>query len=91
MRVMKFTTVAVVLAMLFTIAIAQQADPAQNAPAVKHIPIKNAPPDEGKDMYDRKPEAWLSRSRLRQLPGTVSCSRSLSYWPLAGWPVTSVP
>ena len=51
MRVMKFISVAVALAMLLAIAIAQQAAPAQNAPAVKHVPITQAPPNSGKDMF----------------------------------------
>jgi len=52
MRVMKFISVAVALAMLLTLAIAQQAAPAQNAPAVKHVPITNAPPNSGKEMFN---------------------------------------
>jgi mono/diheme cytochrome c family protein len=52
MRVMKFISAAVALAMLFSFAIAQQAAPAQNAPTVKHVPITNAPPNSGKDMYN---------------------------------------
>jgi mono/diheme cytochrome c family protein len=49
---MKFISAAVALAMLFSFAIAQQAAPAQNAPAVKHIPIKNTSPNDGKSMFD---------------------------------------
>ena len=52
MRVMKFISVAVALAMLFSFAIAQQAAPAQNAPAVKHVPIKNTSPNDGKSMFE---------------------------------------
>jgi len=52
MRVMKFISVAVALAMLFTFAIAQQAAPAQSAPTVKHVPIMNAPPNSGKEMFN---------------------------------------
>ena len=52
MRVMKFISAAVALAMLLSLAIAQQAAPAQNAPTVKHVPITNAPPNSGKDMYN---------------------------------------
>ena len=52
MRVMKFISVAVALAMLLTLAIAQQAAPAQNAPAVKHVPITNASPNSGKEMFN---------------------------------------
>ena len=52
MQVMKYISVAVALAVWFTIAIAQQATPAQNAPAVKRVPIKDTPSNDGKDMYD---------------------------------------
>jgi len=52
MRVMKFISVAVALAMLFSLAIAQQAAPAQNAPAVKHVPIKNTPSNNGQEMFN---------------------------------------
>jgi len=51
MRVMKFISVAVVLTVLATLAVAQQAAPAQSAPVVKHVPITNAPSNSGKDMY----------------------------------------
>ena len=52
MRVMKFISAAVALAMLLTLAIAQEAAPAQNAPVVKHVPITNAPPNSGKEMFN---------------------------------------
>ena len=52
MRVMKFISVAVALAMLLTFAIAQQAAPAQSAPVVKHVPITHASPNSGKEMFD---------------------------------------
>lgn len=52
MRVMKFISVAVALAMLLTLAIAQQAAPAQNAPAVKHVPITRTAPNSGKEMFN---------------------------------------
>ena len=52
MRVMKFISVAVALAMLLTLAIAQQATPDQNAPTVKHVPIANASPISGKEMFN---------------------------------------
>jgi mono/diheme cytochrome c family protein len=48
---MKFISVAVALAMLFTVAIAQQATPNQGT-VVKHVPIKNTPSNSGKDMYN---------------------------------------
>ena len=43
MRVMKFISVAVGVAMLLTLAIAQQAATAPSTPAVKHVPIMRAP------------------------------------------------
>jgi mono/diheme cytochrome c family protein len=49
---MKFISVAVALALLLSLAIAQQAAPAQNGTAVKHVPITNAPPNSGKDMFN---------------------------------------
>jgi mono/diheme cytochrome c family protein len=52
MRVMKFISVAVALAMLFTFAIAQQPAPAQSAPVVKHVPIAKASPSSGKEMFN---------------------------------------
>jgi mono/diheme cytochrome c family protein len=52
MRVMKFISAAVALAMLLALAVAQQAAPAQSAPAVKHVPITNAPSNSGKEMYN---------------------------------------
>jgi mono/diheme cytochrome c family protein len=52
MRGIKFISVAVTLTMGFTIALAQQAAPAQNTPAVKRVPISNTPSNDGKVMYD---------------------------------------
>ena len=52
MRVMKFISVAVALAMLLTVAIAQQAAPAQSGPVVKHVPITNTLPNDGKNMFN---------------------------------------
>jgi mono/diheme cytochrome c family protein len=52
MRVMKFISMAVALALLFSFAIAQQAAPAQNVPAVKRVPITKTPPNDGKNMFD---------------------------------------
>ena len=53
MRVMKFISVAVALAMLLTLAIAQKAAaPDKSAPTVKHVPIANASPSSGKDMFN---------------------------------------
>jgi mono/diheme cytochrome c family protein len=52
MRVMKFISVAVALAMLLTLAIAQQAATAPSTPTVKHVPINRAPVSSGKDMFN---------------------------------------
>ena len=52
MRVMKFISMAVALAMFLSLAIAQQAAPAQGAPSVKHVPITHAPPNSGKEMFN---------------------------------------
>ena len=48
MRVMKFISVAVALAILLTLAIAQQAAPAQNGTSVKHVPITKTSPTSGR-------------------------------------------
>ena len=52
MRVMKFIGTAVALAMLLTLAIAQQAATTQSTPTVKHVPIRNASVNSGKDMFN---------------------------------------
>ncbi|PYX71188.1 MAG: hypothetical protein DMG78_16315 [Acidobacteria bacterium] len=52
MRVMKFISVAVGVAMLLTLAIAQQAATAPSTPTVKHVPINRAPMNSGKDMFN---------------------------------------
>ncbi len=52
MRVMKFISVAVGVAMLLTLAIAQQAATAPSTPTVKHVPINRAPVNSGKDMFN---------------------------------------
>ena len=49
MRVIKFIGLALILLAISTLAVAQQA-PAQT-PTVKHIPITNAPPNSGKEMF----------------------------------------
>lgn len=46
MRVMKFISVAAILVMIATLAVAQEA-PAQ----VNHVPITNAPSNSGKEMF----------------------------------------
>ena len=50
MRVMKFISLAVILVVVSTLAVAQQA-PAQTAPTVKHVPITNIPSNAGKEMF----------------------------------------
>jgi len=52
MRVMKFISVAVGVAMLLTLAIAQQVATAPSTPTVKHVPINRAPVNSGKDMFN---------------------------------------
>ena len=52
MRVMKFISVVVALAMLLTLAIAQQATLAQSAMSVKHVPITKTSPTSGKEMFN---------------------------------------
>jgi hypothetical protein len=52
MRVVKFISVAVALAILLTLAIVQQAATAQSTPTVKHVPIMNAPVNSGKDIFN---------------------------------------
>jgi mono/diheme cytochrome c family protein len=53
MRVMKFISVAVGVAMLLTLASAQQAATAPSTPTVKHVPSMRAPVNSGKDMFNR--------------------------------------
>lgn len=50
MRVMKFISMAAILAMLSVLALGQAA-PTQSGTAVKHVPITNTPSNSGKDMY----------------------------------------
>ncbi|MGC2450479.1 MAG: cytochrome c [Candidatus Sulfotelmatobacter sp.] len=50
MRVMKFISVAAIVAIFSALALGQAA-PAQSTPAVKHVPITNAPSNSGKEMY----------------------------------------
>ena len=52
MRVMKFISVAVALAVLLAFAVAQQAAPAQSGTVLKHVPITHTSPTSGKDMFD---------------------------------------
>ncbi len=51
MRVTKFISLAVILVVFSTFAVAQAA-PAQTAPTVKHVPITNAPSNSGKEMFN---------------------------------------
>jgi mono/diheme cytochrome c family protein len=48
---MKFISMAAILVMLSAFAVAQQA-PAQGGTVVKHVPITNAPPNSGKEMFN---------------------------------------
>jgi mono/diheme cytochrome c family protein len=50
MRVTKFISVAAILVMTATLAVAQQ-DSAQSSPQVKHVQITNAPSNSGKEMF----------------------------------------
>ena len=50
MRVTKFISMAAVVAMSSALALGQAA-PAQSTPAVKHVPITNAPSNSGKEMF----------------------------------------
>ena len=50
MRVMKFISVAAMVAIFSALALGQAA-PAQSTPAVKHVPITNSPSNSGKEMY----------------------------------------
>jgi len=52
MRAWKFISLAVILVMISTFAVTQDKAPAQTAPAVKHVPISNASPTSGKEMYE---------------------------------------
>jgi mono/diheme cytochrome c family protein len=52
MRVMKFISVAIALALLLSFAIAQQANPAQSGATIKHVPITRTPSNSGKEMYN---------------------------------------
>lgn len=51
MRVMKFISLAVILVVISTFAVAQEA-PAQTPPTVKHVPITKAPANSGKEMFN---------------------------------------
>ncbi|HYM78840.1 MAG TPA: cytochrome c [Candidatus Dormibacteraeota bacterium] len=50
MRVMKFISLTVILVMMSAFAAAQQA-PAKSGTTVKRVPIVNAPPNSGKEMF----------------------------------------
>ena len=52
MRVMKFISVAIALALLLSFAIAQQANNAQSGATIKHVPITRTPSNSGKEMYN---------------------------------------
>jgi mono/diheme cytochrome c family protein len=48
---MKFISLAVILVVISTFAVAQEA-PAQTPPTVKHVPITKAPANSGKEMFN---------------------------------------
>ncbi len=50
MRVMKFISLAVLVAVISALAVGQAA-PAQSNATVKHVPITNAPSNSGKEMF----------------------------------------
>jgi len=52
MHVMKFISLAVALAVLLSLALAQQAAPAQSGATIKHVPITRTPSNSGKEMYN---------------------------------------
>jgi mono/diheme cytochrome c family protein len=51
MRVMKFISLAAMIALVSAFGLAQNT-PNQTTPAVKHIPITNVPSNSGKDMFN---------------------------------------
>jgi hypothetical protein len=64
MRVMKFISVAVGVAMLLTLAIAQQAATAPSTPTVKHVPIIRASSELG-ERYVQQLLRRLPRDRRK--------------------------
>jgi mono/diheme cytochrome c family protein len=52
MRVMKFISVAIALAVLLAFAIAQQEAPAQNGATIRHVPIAHTSSISGKEMFN---------------------------------------
>src|SRR6266568_4359596 len=51
MRVMKFISLTVILVVISTFAVAQQA-PAETAPTVKHVTITHTASNSGKEMFN---------------------------------------
>jgi mono/diheme cytochrome c family protein len=51
MRASKFISLAVILVIVSALAVAQDA-PAQTPPTVKHVPMANASPSSGKEMFN---------------------------------------
>lgn len=51
MRVWKFISLVLVLMMISSFAMTQDKAPDQGAPTVKHVPISNASPSSGKEMF----------------------------------------
>lgn len=52
MHTQKFISLAVILLLISTLAVAQDKAPAQTSPAVKHVPIANVSPSSGKEMFN---------------------------------------
>jgi mono/diheme cytochrome c family protein len=52
MRVMKFISAAIALAMLLAFAMAQQAAPTQSGTSIKHVAISRTSPNSGKEMFE---------------------------------------
>jgi mono/diheme cytochrome c family protein len=52
MRALKFISLAVILVMVSALAVAQDKAPASTSPTVKHVPIANASPSSGKEMFN---------------------------------------
>jgi mono/diheme cytochrome c family protein len=52
MRVAKFISLAVILMTFSVLAVSQEQTPAKTSPTIKHVPITNASPTSGKEMFN---------------------------------------
>lgn len=52
MRVMKFISAAIAVAVLLAFAMAQQAAPTQSGTTIKHVPISRTSPNSGREMFE---------------------------------------